>query len=349
MFKKLSKSLKDIVSIKADFFDMNDALLQRVLEVNNVYKSQPKRNECKCCGTIINKDSDFVNHGVMYTYCENCGHLNGSHSDTEYFTDFLYKESGGAHYSKNYLSDYTLRLENIYKPKVRFLCEALENSGVSRFSVTDFGCGGGHFVNSLLLEGISAKGFDISEELISLATLMWNQLNSISQDSPFVRVESEEELYDKLKQSSSDVVSFIGVLEHLRYPQVALTSFIDSNSNYLYFSVPLLSLTAFQENLFSHSFPRQLSGGHTHLYTHESIRYMLEKHSLSVIGEWHFGTDAMDLRRSMMIEMNKKGMSERMMDLFAKRYFSPELMDEIQHILDKYSCGSETHILAAKA
>lgn len=63
----------------------------------------------------------------------------------------------------------------------------------------------------------------------------------------------------------------LGVLEHVYNPSEYLKAFKVSNAKYLFFKVPLLSLTTFIENLNQKTFPRQLSGGHTHLFTYDSI------------------------------------------------------------------------------
>lgn len=42
------------------------------------------------------------------------------------------------------------------------------------------------------------------------------------------------------------------------------------------------------------SFNRQLSGGHTHLYSKESINYFCKEFGFNIVGEWYFGTDVLD-------------------------------------------------------
>ena len=80
-------------------------------------------------------------------------------------------------------------------------------------------------------------------------------------------------------------------------PREILTAAISNNSKirYLYLSVPLLSFSVYFELINQIFFNRHLSGGHTHLYTQESIRYFCKEFGFSIVGEWQFGTDIMDL------------------------------------------------------
>ena len=53
-------------------------------------------------------------------------------------------------------------------------------------------------------------------------------------------------------------------------------------TNYLFISVPTFSFSVFLENANQDIFPRQLSGGHTHLYTEESLNYLAKKNKLKI-------------------------------------------------------------------
>ena len=78
-------------------------------------------------------------------------------------------------------------------------------------------------------------------------------------------------------------------------------------TNYLFISVPTFSFSVFLENANQDIFPRQLSGGHTHLYTEESLNYLAKKNKLKIIAEWWFGSDMADLLRTIYVKskMNK--------------------------------------------
>ena len=112
----------------------------------------------------------------------------------------------------------------------------------------------------------------------------------------------------------SNVVSLIGVFEHLEKPDKFIKSFLKSNIDYLYIAVPLVSLSMFLENVFLNVSPRHLSGDHTHLYTKESLNYLAKKNNLKIVGEWWFGSDLMDLLRDGLVSLSQNTCSETFID-----------------------------------
>lgn len=345
-----SKSLEDIVLIKRGFFDDNIKELENAQKINNDYVKEQKRNICKNCLGKIGSQVDIKNHNVNYHICEVCGHLNGLHEDSSNFTNKLYSEDGGSNYSADYITDYMERVDKIYTPKADFLINSMAEikENEQKLSVTDFGCGGGHFVHALHKQKIQAKGIDISQDLIDLAANAYRSQFRDKAEHPFSQNKSETELLDSLLRCNSLVASFIGVLEHLREPNEFLKAFTKSNVEYIFFSVPLFSLTVYIENIFDNVYPRHLSGGHTHLYTHRSIDYLLQKHGLEICSSWHFGVDSMDLKRSMMIKLKNNELSDKAFSLFEDQFYSTDIMNDIQIVLDKHKVASEIHIIARK-
>ena len=147
------------------------------------------------------------------------------------------------------------------------------------------------------------------------------------------------------KEDKANTLSLIHVLEHLVEPNRLMDSFVRSKLKYLYIAVPLFSLTTFIENSFPNIFPRQLSGGHTHLYTEKSLNYLANKYNLKIIGEYWFGTDIPDLMRSLINSgsiTNKKIYAQQIKNKFSK------FIDELQSILDKNKVCSEVHMVLEK-
>ena len=199
----------------------------------------------------------------------------------------------------------------------------------------DLGCGAGHFVKALEQKGISATGYDTSVVLCKLGNkkLKKNKIYSINFERIYEIVES---------QSKFNTLSMIGVLEHLTEPHKLLNSFKKSKIKYLYISVPLFSLSSFLENSFPNVFPRQLSGGHTHLYTEKSLNYLAKKYKFKIIGENWFGTDFPDLMRSLINTgniMNKKIYIKELYEKFSK------FINDLQFVLDKNKVCSEVHMV----
>lgn len=350
MKKFYSKPLSDISSLKSTFLDDNDNLLEDILLVNKNYSNQVSSNICKACEKPLIKDKvDIKKHGVTYQICKNCSHLNGNFLDSEIFCNSLYVDSDGTNYSENYKLDYLQRVENIYKPKVRFLLDTLSNSfEQDKLVVDDYGCGGGHLVYAFNQSGVFAKGFDVSKDLLDLGSSVWNDSNKFKNPPPFKLLKNESQIIEEILKTKADVISFQGVLEHLRFPNKVFQSFKKSNAKFLYLSVPLFSLSVFIENVFPSVYPRQLGGAHTNLYTQDSLEYIFKKYNLSKVAEWIFGMDSLDLKRSLISVGYKNEMSEDALSFFNDRIFTDEVLEEMQKVLDKSHSSSDTHIILKK-
>ena len=327
---KFSKSYGNILKTKKSFYDDNEIHLKNAIKINNEYKKQPLRQCCKNCGS--KKIKSFIkNFNIPYKLCSSCGHLNGAYEDTIVFAKKLYTSDDGKNYSKNYLNDFDTRVKNIYIPKVDFLKKVIKK----KINLLDLGCGAGHFVKALEQKKIFATGYDTSVVLCKLGNkkLKKNKIYPINFERIYEIVENH---------SKFNTLSLIAVLEHLTEPHKLLNSFKKSKIKYLYISVPLFSLSSFLENSFPNVFPRQLSGGHTHLYTEKSLNYLAKKYKLKIIGEYWFGTDFPDLMRSLINTgniMNKKIYTKELYEKFSK------FIDDLQFVLDKNKVCSEVHMV----
>ena len=327
---KFSKSYGNILKIKKNFYDDNEIHLKNAIKINNEYKKQPLRQCCKNCGS--KKIKLFIkNFNIPYKLCSSCGHLNGAYEDTRVFAKKLYTSDDGKNYSKNYLNDFDTRVKNIYIPKVDFLKKVIKK----KINLLDLGCGAGHFVKALEQKGISATGYDTSVVLCKLGNkkLKKNKIYPIKFERIYEIVENH---------SKFNTLSLIGVLEHLTEPHKLLNSFKKSKIKYLYIAVPLFSLSSFLENSFPNVYPRQLSGGHTHLYTEKSLNYLAKKYKLKIIGEYWFGTDFPDLMRSLINSgniINKKIYTKELNEKFSK------FIDDLQSVLDNNKVCSQVHMV----
>ena len=271
-------------------------------------------------------------HGIDYKWCFNCSHLNGCYEDSEKFLKYLYSQDNGSNYSANYKKDYFSRVVNIYNPKIKFLKKVIKK----KFDILDIGCGAGHLVKACEKQNISAEGYDPNLELIRLGSKFLNK-NSIKHvDLKF--------WHKKVINSQKKVLCLMGVLEHLKQPNLMLRNFNKSNIQYLYIQVPLFSFTSFLENVIPKVYPRVLSGGHTHLYTKESLYFLAKKYNLKIIGEWWFGTDIADLYRSIkVLSANKNQTYSKLLNKFI--YSS---LDKLQNTLDKEKMCSQVHMVFKK-
>ncbi|WP_019424728.1 class I SAM-dependent methyltransferase [Paenibacillus sp. OSY-SE] len=345
-YKKYSKSLKDITDIKRSFFSENDTFLKNNLKMADIYKQQPRRTHCKNCDSLLEEKVFISKQGIDYFLCQTCTHLNGAYEDTEQFAKCIYVDEI-TNYSEVYNEEdekkYLKRIEKIYKPKAEFLLECLHNRKVdySNLTYSDIGAGSGYFAYALKKEFDlkNVNGYEVSQKQVDIANYFLNE-NAI------LHIEIDE-LLDILRESQSDVVSMIGVLEHLTNPRDIINT-ISKNENikYFYLSLPLFSYAVFFELLNQDCFNRHLSGGHTHLYTRESISHFCKEFGLEIIGEWQFGTDSMDLFRFFQLKMHNSGVNPDAVKYFSEKYIT--VLDDLQSVLDRSHFSSEVHLLLSK-
>jgi SAM-dependent methyltransferase len=337
---KYSKSSSFYLKTKEAFFKDNDELLQKSIKQNQLYATQPLRNVCKICESALLDTTDFKSHGVDYIFCSECSHLNGKFEDTQAFIEKIYISDDGRDYSNNYIDeDFLKRTTDIYIPKADFLVSSIPPSN---YEILDIGCGSGYFVLAALLRNINATGLDVSKTMVDFGN---NQISRHSKIKPLA-FEDEQGFYNSIIKSNANVISAIGVIEHLREPHKFFSAFKKSKAQYLYYSVPMFSFSVALENIFKNVFPRQLSGEHTHLFTEQSMQKMNEIIGVQSIAEWRFGTDIMDLYRHTIINLQKNNSSQKLIDYLHKGF--GEKIDEIQSIFDNNHFCSEIHCVASK-
>lgn len=338
-----SKSSKHYLDQKNQFFNENTMSLEKALNYNAVYSKMAKRQTCKICRIQLGTKIDFSSHGIDYIFCRNsdCQHLNGAFEDSEDFIKYVYSSDGESTYGKNYIDEkYDERTISVYKPKLDFLTANIPEKVVK---ILDVGAGAGHFVYSALRMGHEASGIDLGNEMVQFGN---EQIFHRLKLRPLSLV-NESDLLEKVRSFDGNVISAIGVIEHLREPERFFSAFRESSTKYLFYSVPMFSLSVFIENSFQSVFPRQLSGGHTHLFTEKSFRKMNDFLGIASIAEWRFGTDILDLFRSLMVLGRQNYSSDftlaRLSDFFLNS------TDQLQSVLDKNYFCSEIHVIAQKS
>ena len=311
MIVKHSKSSAFYMTHKNKYFYKNKELYCQQKKINTVYLDQPVRLHCKLCDTLLPDEVDFSSHSVGYKFCTCCGHINGEKNDTENFVNDVYKDNVNIKYSSNYVDDdYVTRVKDIYTPKIDFMIDSI---GHSDLSVLDVGCGGGHLVSALLNKGIDARGLDISKDMIAYGN---KQINLLNDKDPLESVRSEEDLIRAVEMTEHNIITSIGLIEHLRNPRRFLEVVKNSKAEYLFACVPMFSLSVYIENVFKSIYPRNLSGGHTHLFTNDSLKWMYDHFELDPISEWRFGSDIMDLFRSILVTVKDDNASDTFIDKF---------------------------------
>ena len=347
---RFGKSHKDIIQFKGAYFSDQEKLLQSSEKKNALYRSQPLRHHCKICQTDLG-EAWFEKNGIQYIFCANCNHLNGGNQDTNEFTSRIYSQEGGKEYSAAYkdgsTENYLSRVEKVYRPKVDFLLESLNELGIDgkTLRVVDLGAGSGYFIRALRQAGFAnSTGYEVSESQAALANMM--------SEGEIVHHMESSDLTPLVSGIDADLISMIGVLEHLSNPMEVLAA-INENPKirYIYLSVPLFSLTVFFEIAFPGQVHRHLSGTHTHLFTDKSLRWLENRFALIRQSTWWFGADFMDLYRniSQVLKQNiSLGLATDQINREWEKMFG-SLIDELQLIADQRQMSSEVHLLYEKA
>jgi len=339
---KYGKSSQALFSHKKSFIDENDYLLKKIIKINKFYSAQPKRIKCKNCDYKLGEPI-FKKLHVSYCFCDNCEHLNGMYQDTDEFIKMVYTKDKGASYAELYSSKnidlFIKRTDDIYVPKAEFLKDALIHRNIDPYglSYADIGAGSGFFVSALKKIGFTnLVGYEVSEMMVDLG-------NTLIGENLLVELEIDK-THELINSIDAEVVSMIGVLEHLQYPRKILSS-IKNNSKikYLYISVPLFSLSVVFEMVFPNVMHRQLSAAHTHLYTESSLEYMAKEFGLDLIASWWFGTEMMDMWRSIVITLDQQEDTKQMTNIFTDMFSN--LIDTLQIDLDKKHLSSEVHMI----
>ncbi len=325
------KILGGFLKTKNFMFSENKNLLNDALKINKLYLKQKQRNYCKNCESKISKKKYFKSFGVKYFCCKICDHVNGEREDSDIFVKKLYINDKKFIYGKKYLKDFDDKVKNIYLPKVNFIKKHVKN-----LKILDLGAGAGHFLKACEKKKIKGIGYDTSKELVNFSK---KQLTKNK-----VYLSDLSDIENIILNSDANCITLISVLEHLQKPNEFFKIFKKSNIKYLFFSIPLFSLTAIIENAFQNIYPRNLFGPHTHMYTKKSIYYILKKYNFKIVAEWWFGSDFLDLSRVIKLTMSS---SSNLMSKKFDSYFFKHI-DKLQSILDKNKNSSDLQILITK-
>jgi len=345
--KRYSKPVGNLLAYKQDFFHSNDAKLDELTKVAEVYMAQPMRAACKNCAHPMGffPDECFTKLDVAYAFCPHCGHCNGAHEDTAEFCRYLYTNNEGENYARNYsaadIEQYKKRVTEIYLPKAQFLREALSEEGEPEARLTDFGAGAGYFVSAAKQCGFNKiKYYEPSETLASIGNEML--------DEELLAQHDLDSIISLIEETDTNVVSFIGVLEHLQTPREALRALSENEDiQFVFLLVPLFSPSVVIEAVFQDIMPRHLTAGHTHLYTEQSIQHFCDEFGFERLSEWWFGLDIIDFSRSVWVSLKKQNTETSSLQEYWSECFMP-IVDKLQSVLDEARQCSEVHILLGK-
>ena len=339
--KRYGKTVGDVLKIKSDFFEKNQSMLEMSEKQADALLIQPKRTECKICHSTLEGDPLYTSQRMSYHLCPICGHLNSDFEDTDDFADRVYLvDRYELNYSEEDKTAYENRMKSIYLPKAEFLLEALADDGLNKEDIhlLDDGAGSGYFVRAMKYLGCDAKGIEISPSQVEFA-------NTMAGEEILKSVESEEATRI-IANTEANVLSFIGVLEHIvNLDEVLSTISENKNINYIYFSVPMFSMSCVFEAAHQNCYNRHAGGTHTHLFSDSSISYMLDRMGFEADKSWKFGSDIMDLYRMLSVCLDQNG-NGALKDYFAPKF--KDMIDDLQLVVDKHEFASEVHMLARR-
>ena len=210
---RYGKSFQKLFAHKRQMFEDNDKMLIDAERLMAFYQLQPTRVNCKICDSKINDLGAKIYHGkskIEYKQCTHCGHLNGSHQDTNLYMNTIYREAGGEAYGQNYkplaLSDFDSRIIDIYLPKAQYLFDITpitKDPG----GFLDIGCGTGHFTSALLSMGLkSVTRVDVSSTQISIVRKL-----VASGDLGVVEPDAIGDFMDSIQLRFVSIVGFLSI------------------------------------------------------------------------------------------------------------------------------------------
>ncbi len=332
------KSVGEVLKIKNDFFEQNAEMLELSAHQADALLAQPRRKNCKVCGAVLPEEELYSSQRMDYFLCPECGHVNSGHEDTEDFARAVYLDDPYEHhYSAADREAYLNRMRKIYIPKAEFLLETLESEGYGRdeIRILDDGAGSGYFVRACQELGLTALGIEISEAQVNFANEMAG--------TDILKTVPGDKIPSFLSAAEFNVISFIGVMEHIVNLKEVLDALRDNPKvEYVYLSVPMVSLSCVLEAANQDCYNRHAGGTHTHLFTDESLEKMAQGMGFSVHRTWKFGSDMMDLYRMLCVKLDNGG-NGKMKDYFSGKFLS--MIDELQEVVDRHEFASEIHAI----
>jgi hypothetical protein len=136
-------------------------------------------------------------------------------------------------------------------------------------------------------------------------------------------------------------------LNHCQDVSSYLRTFYESEARYLFLQVPMFSISSLISISHSRIYPRVLGGAHTHIFTENSINYLLKKFKLKILGEWRFGSDILDLKRTLINSVNVSNSATRISEEFEK-LLSNKVINSLQSVLDQNHVTDEIHFVLEK-
>lgn len=252
---------------------------------NNALKSYKTEiiNNCPICSNNNIKYISTV-YNFEYFECINCKLAFVKNQPISEDIEKLYNESNYSSIANTIHFDIELqkyKVNNITKPKVKWF---MEETNTQNLKWLDIGCGAGDLI-------IAAKefGFDVCGiETNNAAKKFIKENYNIDVINEFINSEN----IDKFS-GQTDVISLIGVLEHLKNPKEIILSIsqLQKTGQYILIEVPHYpSLAAYSQMLHPNLVNRvMVPPYHLYMFSINSLKSLLTEYEIT--SSWYFGMD----------------------------------------------------------
>ncbi|MDD4975402.1 MAG: class I SAM-dependent methyltransferase [Bacteriovorax sp.] len=303
-------------------------------ELKNIGKivTQPK---CFICNST--KSSHFSNvYGFEYVECSDCSHV---YTQTRYRDeDIIEFYTENATYSQvTYANKETCnyRRDCVAKPKFDFVIDNI--SGIpSTKKWLDVGCGIGDLVSVANDSGWDCTGLELSRHSIAFSKEIFNQN----------LVQSTLEDHAAKSNDRYDIISFIGVLEHVINPikHLEITHELLGQDGYVLIQVPnALSMSTFTQDIFPNTVFRHMSPvEHIMLFSQTSLEKALTLTGFEPVVYWWHGLDSYEILNQITLLSKEEIHNTKFNNAWMK------LMSEIQLVFDNNKLSDRILCLAKK-
>ena len=329
MEKKCGKDI-DSNQLKQSL-DKKESCLQNELLCKNLSKNH---HDCFICGSTKYKFIAKI-YGYNYVQCLDCSLIYINNPPTKTEIEGVYSSPSYDNMTNQLYANpliYPYRLENIAKPKVKFIESIVKRRG----KWFDIGCGTGEILYVARELGWEVKGVETNAKAVKFSKEKYE-------------LDVEESLITKSNASKylsdSTVVSLFGVLEHLFEPAnlISLISNASQTGSYLVIEVPHYpSISCFSQIVFPQSVNRIMSPPlHLMIFTLESLERLLNDNGYKIMNVWYFGQDIYELITTLRLENPQIKGSKLETKLF-------DYINKFQRIVDESYHSDEILVVAIK-
>ena len=305
----------------------------------------PVRKRCICCAESL-QGTRFDHHGVGFIECHQCGHIQTANQPSlGYPHDVFYGVSYSNVYPELSEQEYCSRRDRIYRPKLDWILSTMlaigyPETGVLRKKWVEIGSGAGYFLSAANERGVrQIIGLEADEKLVARSRL----------HNPDVTTQLWKRRFENaLDDFDAELYCSFFVLEHVDDLMPVWNALRRKPSGTFFaFSVPIFGFSCLLEQAFANDYARNLDGIlHTQLFTDASICHGLKLAGYTLVGEWIFGQDILDLTRLL---QNAADRGLRDAAIYAVLLGDlRKTQDALQGALDINRLADQRHLLAVR-